>query len=402
MGNAQYTIKSCCCKDEKIVEEVRDKWCENCHLHILDPNNMNSHSQSSINEFCKCTIPKVMTNNANNPYLNMINMENPYNENEVKNANDYNANNNNNKISEINKSVTAVFNKFDNNNSHSQKAINTSNNNQHNSKNNNHKIKEIDNTNQIKTNSINNNEKHKEEAKTDEKCNSNNNKNSIKNNNNANEDQNFILSKLKKHNNQEESDSSKRNETPNSNNTNIVKPGNSNHTTKCLKNYTFSSENNSLLKCDNFIRSIIRNKDGSNKKINDLQFIPNQKISVQAEYILANEFYFNFYAINNKLQRNKTKEVSQTKRYVLLTRISLRFSRNKNTFISFGTIFNEIKLYDITKIELIKNPFSKIHLYTINITYGKENFEISISSEDEKEVESWFKLINYLMKSNFI
>lgn len=413
MGNySQYNIKSCCCKDDKANEEYKDKWCDTCHLHIQDPNinyiinNTNDNNiKQEIKQICQCNHPIPVINSINNAYMNN-NYYNNINEKDLKNANDYNVNKPSslNKISEINKSVTAVFNKLENN-THSQKTVNKSNK----DNNDNKIIKEID----------NNKKKVKEEAKAEEKKAKKVNKNSINDNNNkdieTNPEQNFILNKLKQHNNQDNSDSSLSNTNKNSNNNNNPlqvnkKPSSnqnlaSNNTSqnqKCLKNYTFSSENNSLLKCDYFIRSMIKNKDGSSKMVNNLQFLPKHFTGNQNDIILANEFYFNFYTINNRLQRTKTKEVSQTKRYVILTRISLKFSRNKNTFISFGTFFNEIKLHDITKIELIKNPFSKIHLYTINITYGKENFDISISSEDEKEVESWFKLINYLMKSNFL
>lgn len=162
-----------------------------------------------------------------------------------------------------------------------------------------------------------------------------------------------------------------------------------------LKNYTFSSETNNLVKGDQILRCMIKSKESNNQHFTP--FIP--KASNKAdEVILQFEFMVNNYTINNKLNRTKTKNLSNIHRYVLLTRQSLKICKSKDHYISYGTTLSEIMISHITNIELVKNPFSKIMLHTLNITQGKENTQFSLSSEDGKEVEIWLRVLNFLQK----
>lgn len=400
---AQINIKSCCetyCNQNK---DFKDQFCEQCHLQIVSLSPRYADKENSkepiINKTCQCG----KTNSANQKSNIHLQLPGYPKESDIKNLNDYNVN------EDYKKSITAVFNRLENESAHN--FANRENKEKEKEKFENGKDLDLINLNQVRKATSGTKGKDKEnkgEKSLGQDDNSNNKKikekesklrviNEQTETKESQKEQNFILNKLKDKTDNESSIEAKSKEGKEGKENNIGLSSNHN-----LKNYTFSSESNSLVKCDYFIKSMIRNKD-STKKLNpnNMSFMPKQLNYSPNEIILAGEFYFNYCTINTRLQRTKTKEVSHTKRYVLLTRLSLKFSRNKNTYISFGTIFNEIKLHDITKFDLIKNPFSKIHLYTINITYGKENFEISISSEDEKEVESWFKLVNYLMKSNF-
>jgi len=166
------------------------------------------------------------------------------------------------------------------------------------------------------------------------------------------------------------------------------------------KNLTFKCQTNNLIKTDQIVDFMINRKDSS--QIPKPVFLPKRINISPNDVILEGEFYFTNFIINNKLQRTKTKDVNQAKRYVIMSRNSLKLAKSKNIYISFGSIFNEVQLIDITKCELVKNPFSKFHLYTINIKFGKDNYEFSLSSEDEKEVETWYKIINLLIKSEYV
>ena len=168
--------------------------------------------------------------------------------------------------------------------------------------------------------------------------------------------------------------------------------------TECLHSYTFKNDANLVSISNN---QNIFDGNESYTKIKPI-FIP-KRISIYPDDVLMqSEFYYNTYVINNKLHRAKTKEVSMTKRFAILTRTHIKFSKSKNIYISYGHIFSEIRLPDIVKCEIVKNPFSKIRLYTINIKYGKESGEISLSSEDEKETEAWYKILSHFQKSVFV
>ena len=106
--------------------------------------------------------------------------------------------------------------------------------------------------------------------------------------------------------------------------------------------------------------------------------------------------------INNTLNRMKTVEVSRNKKYILLTRTHIKLYKNKNIYISYGSIEEEYKINDIVKCEFMNNPFRKMKLYTINFIHGKNNLEFSISSENQSDIETWFKLIKFLMNSSFL
>ena len=163
-----------------------------------------------------------------------------------------------------------------------------------------------------------------------------------------------------------------------------------------LKNYTFSSEANNLIKGENILKNLMKNKDYV--KPNNY-YIPKIINNSPDEILLQFEFIVNNYSINNKIYRTKTKNLSPTSKYVLLSRLAIKICKSRDYYISYGTTISEVLLSHITLIELIKNPFSKIMLHTINITYGKENIQFSLSSEDGKEVEIWYHLISFLIKS---
>lgn len=163
-----------------------------------------------------------------------------------------------------------------------------------------------------------------------------------------------------------------------------------------LKNYTFSAEANNLLKTDVILKNILANdmKITSNQN----NYIPKIIESRPGQVLLQYEFNVNNYIINNKISRTKTKNLSSASKYVLLTRHAIKICKSRDYYVSYGTSLTEVPLSHITNIELIKNPFSKIMLHTINITYGRDNIKFSLSSEDGKEVEIWFNLISYLIK----
>lgn len=166
-------------------------------------------------------------------------------------------------------------------------------------------------------------------------------------------------------------------------------------------NFTFSKETKS------FVNNIIQNNANNcqvNKNLNPfLNFISYKSIANSPdEVILQNEFYFNSKMINNTINRMKTVEVSRNKKYILLTRTHIKLYKNKNIYISYGSIEEEYKLNDIIKCEFINNPFRKMKLYTINFLHGKSNLEFSISSENQSDIETWFKLIKFLMNSSFL
>lgn len=163
-----------------------------------------------------------------------------------------------------------------------------------------------------------------------------------------------------------------------------------------LKNYTFSSEANNLIKGENILKNLMKNKDYV--KPNNY-YIPKIINNSPDEILLQFEFIVNNYSINNKIFRTKTKNLSPTSKYVLLSRLAIKICKSRDYYISYGTTISEVLLSHITLIELIKNPFSKIMLHTINITYGKDNIQFSLSSEDGKEVEIWYHLISFLIKS---
>ncbi len=163
-----------------------------------------------------------------------------------------------------------------------------------------------------------------------------------------------------------------------------------------LKNYTFSAETNNLLKTDIILKNIITN----DIKIttNQYNYLPKLIESRPGQVLLQYEFNVNNYIINNKISRTKTKNLSTASKYVLLTRHNIKICKSRDYYVSYGTSLTEVPLSHITNIELIKNPFSKIMLHTINITYGRDNIKFSLSSEDGKEVEIWYNLISYLIK----
>lgn len=167
-----------------------------------------------------------------------------------------------------------------------------------------------------------------------------------------------------------------------------------------LKNYTFSSETNSLIKgADHILRSMMMKSKESTKKVSSEYFTPKIITNKPDEVILQMEAMVNNYTINNKLSKTKTKNLNYHMKYVLLTRMAIKVCKSKDSYISFGTTLFEIIISYITNIELTKNPFSKIMLHTINITFGKDNQKISISSEDGKGIDSLFKVLNFLIKS---
>lgn len=160
------------------------------------------------------------------------------------------------------------------------------------------------------------------------------------------------------------------------------------------KNFTFSSDSNNLLKSENAYRTLLRKKGTYNNL--KLGFIPRQNCRPD-EIVMQSEFIVNNYPINNKLTKTKTKNLSNIHKYVLLTRLSIKICKSKDYYISYGTSLTEIMMVHITYLEYTKNPFSKVTLHTINITYGKDNIHFSISSEDGKEIEIWYKLMNFML-----
>lgn len=170
---------------------------------------------------------------------------------------------------------------------------------------------------------------------------------------------------------------------------------------RSAKNFTFSKETSTFV---NNIIQINPNQCQINKKGNSFLNLTNYKVSTSSsdEVILQNEFYFNSKMINNTLNRMKTVEVSRNKKYILLTRTHIKLYKNKNIYISYGSIEEEYKINDIVKCEFMNNPFRKMKLYTINFIHGKNNLEFSISSENQSDIETWFKLIKFLMNSSFL
>lgn len=163
----------------------------------------------------------------------------------------------------------------------------------------------------------------------------------------------------------------------------------------CLSNYTFSNESNSLVKDNQTLKIFFKSKDTHQSL--KMSHIPKQT-SRPDEIILQSEFTVNNYTINNKLVKTKTKTLSNVSKYVLLTRLSIKICKSRDYYISYGTSLIEVMISHITSLQYTKNPFSKSTLHTINIIYGKEGVQFSISSEDGKEVEIWHKVLQFLLK----
>lgn len=174
---------------------------------------------------------------------------------------------------------------------------------------------------------------------------------------------------------------------------NELKPGE--YAYPSLSNYTFSNDSNSLVKDNHALRIFMRSKDPDQSL--KLSYIPRQSTKPD-EIILQSEFMVNNYTINNKLVKTKTKNLTNVSKYVLLTRLSIKICKSRDYYISYGTSLIEVMIPHITSVEYTKNPFSKSTLHTINIIYGKENVQFSISSEDGKEVEIWYKVLQFLLK----
>lgn len=181
---------------------------------------------------------------------------------------------------------------------------------------------------------------------------------------------------------------------------------------KPLKAYSFDKDTSSnknlnnnmekeVLKDHSFLRSLIKNKDNTLINANDaLHYIPKSLNSNPDQILLNYEFIVNNVNITKQLTKTKTNmRVNSNIKYVLLTRHSIKICRSKEFYISYGTAISEIQLSYITCIEITKNPFAKSIIHSLNIIFGKENNHITLSSEDGKEVEIWYKVILYLKKT---
>lgn len=163
-----------------------------------------------------------------------------------------------------------------------------------------------------------------------------------------------------------------------------------------LNNYTFSKDSNGLVKENSHSKSLLRCQDII-KNIK-MSYIPKQ-ISMSNEIIMQTEFILNSNTntLNNKIVKSKTKNHSNVKRYVLLTRASIKICKSRDYYISYGTCLIEVLISHITGLEYTKNPFSKSTLHTIYIIHGKEGIDLSISSEDGNDVYIWYKILQFLM-----
>ena len=164
-----------------------------------------------------------------------------------------------------------------------------------------------------------------------------------------------------------------------------------------LKNYTFSSETNNLIKgSDNYLRFLFKNNEKNNNN-NSFKYIPKLMSNKADDAIFQMDCIVNNYSINNKLIKTKTKNLNQNIKYVLLTSHSIKIYKSKDYYISYGKTITDILLSHITNIELVKNPFSKIMLHSINLTYGEDNCKLSLSSIEGKDIELWYKLIKFFV-----
>lgn len=166
---------------------------------------------------------------------------------------------------------------------------------------------------------------------------------------------------------------------------------------KRVKSYNLFSDSKILIKNDLANKANNNNKNDSSSNLININYYQNIIHNNPEEIILQSDFIFSKMVLNTKLKKAFIEDVRKHTKHLIMTKIAIKIYKSKNSYI-IDSNHEEINIKDITKIELITNLFSKIQLYTINFIFGKTNSEISISSDDLKKSELWFKFLEFLIK----
>lgn len=163
---------------------------------------------------------------------------------------------------------------------------------------------------------------------------------------------------------------------------NVTKENNDDYN---LKNYTFSSETNHLINSETVLSNVFnsRSRDYSTK---DISFSNITTHSNNNEIIMQDEF-----CILKKL-KSKTLYVD---RYFILTRQAVKCFKSKDYFISFSSHMFEIKLSEVEKCTLCKDPFNNKDMIYIHIVHGNSQ-SLIISTEKNRIATAWIKMMNFM------